>query len=137
MGRCLPWPTPPLVVTFEHDRLTPPHLGREVADQIPGWEYAVVPDTGYYGHLESPSAALAHLSWCRGDLLLMTEPGEGPPHCPSCDQHLSFGGFYMMLREDDGTRTCRGRWTCPGDHHWWSWADRPDDPLEPFPREYL
>ncbi|MFB4285744.1 MULTISPECIES: alpha/beta fold hydrolase [unclassified Nonomuraea] len=50
-----------LVVAFEHDRLTPPRLGREVADRIPGCEYAMVPDTGHYGHLESPKTVNAHI----------------------------------------------------------------------------
>ncbi|MFD4259400.1 alpha/beta fold hydrolase [Streptomyces sp. NPDC058534] len=44
------------VVAFQDDLIAPPHLGREVADAIPGAEYELVPDCGHYGYLESPDA---------------------------------------------------------------------------------
>ncbi|MEV0693904.1 alpha/beta fold hydrolase [Streptomyces sp. NPDC050388] len=42
------------VIAFADDQVTPPHLGREVADAIPGATYEVVPDCGHYGYLEDP-----------------------------------------------------------------------------------
>lgn len=46
-GRCL-------VVGFEDDLITPPHLGQEVATAIPGARYAQVAKCGHYGYLEQP-----------------------------------------------------------------------------------
>ncbi|MGW9525071.1 alpha/beta fold hydrolase [Streptomyces diastaticus] len=46
--------TPCLVVGFADDVLLPPHLGREVADAIPGARYLEVADAGHYGYLERP-----------------------------------------------------------------------------------
>jgi pimeloyl-ACP methyl ester carboxylesterase len=48
--------TPCLVLAFEDDLLTPPHLGREVADHIPGSIYQEVAGCGHYGYLEEPAA---------------------------------------------------------------------------------
>lgn len=54
--------TPTLVLGFADDVVTPPHLGREVADAIPGGKYQQIADTGHLGFLERPevvnSAAL-------------------------------------------------------------------------------
>ncbi len=47
-----------LVVGFEHDLLTPPALGREVAVAIPGARYVEVPGCGHLGPMEDPSAVL-------------------------------------------------------------------------------
>ncbi|MFC7468893.1 alpha/beta fold hydrolase [Actinomadura keratinilytica] len=46
--------TPCLVVGFADDLILPPHLGREVADAIPGARYVEVADAGHYGYLERP-----------------------------------------------------------------------------------
>lgn len=50
---------PCLVVGFEHDLLTPPTLGREVAGAIPGARYTEVPRCGHLGPIEDPTAAVA------------------------------------------------------------------------------
>ncbi|MCV2462936.1 alpha/beta hydrolase [Streptomyces sp. ICN988] len=44
------------VISFADDLITPAHLGREVADAIPGATYDLVPDCGHYGYLEEPDA---------------------------------------------------------------------------------
>ena len=49
---------PSLVIGFQHDLLTPPALGREVAEAIPGARYVEVPDCGHLGPIESPEAVL-------------------------------------------------------------------------------
>jgi O-succinylbenzoate synthase len=46
--------TPVLVIGFADDVVTPPHLGKEVADAIPGAQYLQVADTGHLGFLERP-----------------------------------------------------------------------------------
>ncbi|KPC60524.1 alpha/beta hydrolase, partial [Streptomyces sp. NRRL WC-3753] len=46
--------TPCLVVGFADDLILPAHLGREVADAIPGARYVEVADAGHYGYLERP-----------------------------------------------------------------------------------
>lgn len=43
---------PAMVVGFELDMLTPPHLCREVAEAIPGCRYAEIPAAGHAGPLE-------------------------------------------------------------------------------------
>lgn len=43
-----------LVVGFEDDLVTPPHLGQEVATAIPGARYAQIAKCGHYGYLEQP-----------------------------------------------------------------------------------
>ncbi|MCJ1708521.1 alpha/beta fold hydrolase [Microbacterium sp. VKM Ac-2923] len=45
---------PLLAIGFADDRMTPPHLAREVAALVPGARYAEVPDAGHYGYLERP-----------------------------------------------------------------------------------
>ncbi|MFT3900514.1 MAG: alpha/beta hydrolase [Gordonia sp. (in: high G+C Gram-positive bacteria)] len=45
---------PTLVVGFADDRTLPEFLAREVADAIPGAEYAVVEKAGHFGYLERP-----------------------------------------------------------------------------------
>jgi pimeloyl-ACP methyl ester carboxylesterase len=52
--------TPPvLVIGFADDVVTPPHLGREVADAIPNGQYLQLADTGHLGFLERPEAVNA------------------------------------------------------------------------------
>jgi pimeloyl-ACP methyl ester carboxylesterase len=46
--------TPTLVLGFADDVVTPPHLGKEVADAIPGAKYQQIADTGHLGFLERP-----------------------------------------------------------------------------------
>jgi len=46
--------TPVLVIGFADDVVTPPHLGKEVADAIPGAQYMQVADAGHLGFLERP-----------------------------------------------------------------------------------
>ncbi|GED98400.1 alpha/beta fold hydrolase [Gordonia crocea] len=46
---------PSLVVGFADDRTLPEFLAREVADVIPGAEYAVVDKAGHFGYLEQPA----------------------------------------------------------------------------------
>lgn len=45
---------PCLVVGFADDTVLPPHLGREVADVIPGAVYQEIKGSGHYGYLERP-----------------------------------------------------------------------------------
>lgn len=47
---------PCLVIAFGDDLAAPPHLGREVADHIPGAEYVEIAECGHYGYLERPDA---------------------------------------------------------------------------------
>jgi pimeloyl-ACP methyl ester carboxylesterase len=48
--------TPCLVIGFQDDLMSPPHLCREVADSIPGGKYEEVAGCGHYGYLEEPDA---------------------------------------------------------------------------------
>ncbi|WAJ46017.1 alpha/beta fold hydrolase [Mycobacterium sp. Aquia_216] len=48
--------TPVLVMGFADDVITPPHLGREVADALPNGRYVQIPDAGHLGFLERPDA---------------------------------------------------------------------------------
>lgn len=43
-----------MVVSFADDLIAPPHLGREVAEAIPGCRYEEVEDCGHFGYLERP-----------------------------------------------------------------------------------
>lgn len=45
---------PTLVIGFGDDLTLPPHLGREVADAIPGARFALIDGCGHYGYLERP-----------------------------------------------------------------------------------
>jgi pimeloyl-ACP methyl ester carboxylesterase len=45
-----------LVLAFRDDLIIPPHLGREVADHIPGCQYREISGCGHYGHLEEPDS---------------------------------------------------------------------------------
>ena len=47
---------PVLVIGFADDVVTPPYLGREVADALPNGRYLQVPDAGHLGFLERPQA---------------------------------------------------------------------------------
>ncbi|AGZ41990.1 alpha/beta fold hydrolase [Actinoplanes friuliensis] len=44
------------VIAFADDLITPPHLGREVADAITGARYELIADCGHYGYLEDPES---------------------------------------------------------------------------------
>ncbi|MGB8388284.1 alpha/beta fold hydrolase [Mycobacterium sp.] len=50
---------PVLVIGFADDVLTPPHLGREVADALPKGRYLQIPDAGHLGFFERPDAVNA------------------------------------------------------------------------------
>jgi pimeloyl-ACP methyl ester carboxylesterase len=50
---------PVLVIGFANDVVTPPHLGREVADALPNGRYLQIPDAGHLGFLERPEAVNA------------------------------------------------------------------------------
>lgn len=43
------------VIACADDLVTPPHLGREVADAIPGVGYELIAGCGHYGYLEDPA----------------------------------------------------------------------------------
>ncbi|MFG2556061.1 alpha/beta fold hydrolase [Streptomyces sp. NPDC048581] len=45
---------PCLVIGFADDVVLPPHLGREVADAVPGAVYQEIKGCGHYGYLERP-----------------------------------------------------------------------------------
>ncbi len=47
--------TETLVIGFADDVLTPPELGREVADALPCGRYLQIPDAGHLGFLERPA----------------------------------------------------------------------------------
>jgi pimeloyl-ACP methyl ester carboxylesterase len=50
---------PVLVIGFDDDLVTPPHLGREVADAMPNGRYVEIPDAGHLGFFERPEAVNA------------------------------------------------------------------------------
>ena len=50
---------PVLVIGFADDVVTPPYLGREVADALPNGRYLQIPDTGHLGFFERPQAVTA------------------------------------------------------------------------------
>lgn len=52
---------PSMVIAFQDDVITPPHLCREVADAVPGCRYEELADCGHLGHLEHPRAVNAAL----------------------------------------------------------------------------
>lgn len=45
-----------LVIGFADDVVTPPYLGREVADALPNGRYLHIPDAGHLGFFERPEA---------------------------------------------------------------------------------
>jgi pimeloyl-ACP methyl ester carboxylesterase len=47
---------PVLVLGFSDDIVTPPYLGREVADAMPNGRFLQIPDAGHLGFLERPQA---------------------------------------------------------------------------------
>jgi pimeloyl-ACP methyl ester carboxylesterase len=51
--------TPVLVIGFSDDVVTPPHMGREVADALPNGRYVEIPDAGHLGFFERPDAVNA------------------------------------------------------------------------------
>lgn len=82
----------------------------------------------------APEADLVHVVTDGLDTVVpMQENDEAVPACPECAGGLSFDGFFLCSRDEDGKRVCRVLWNCTADHRWWGWADRPGEPLEIFP----
>ena len=52
-------PAPTRVLTGEEDRMTPPRLGRSLADDIPGASFSLVPGAGHMVMLERPAEVVA------------------------------------------------------------------------------
>ncbi|MFD9720133.1 alpha/beta fold hydrolase [Streptomyces sp. NPDC059076] len=52
---------PTLVIGFADDLMIPPWLSREVADAVPGAQYAEIADCGHFGYLERPDAVNASI----------------------------------------------------------------------------
>jgi len=52
---------PTLVLTGEDDVATPPELGRELAEAIPGARFELIPAAGHHAPIENPSAVTAEL----------------------------------------------------------------------------
>ncbi|CAM4423118.1 Putative non-heme bromoperoxidase BpoC [Mycobacterium basiliense] len=50
---------PVLVIGFSDDIVTPPYLGREVADALPNGRFLQIPDTGHLGFFERPDSVNA------------------------------------------------------------------------------
>jgi len=50
---------PVLVIGFADDVVTPPYLGREVADVLPNGRFLQIPDAGHLGFFERPQAVNA------------------------------------------------------------------------------
>jgi O-succinylbenzoate synthase len=50
---------PVLVIGFAEDVVTPPYLGREIADAMPNGRYLQIPDAGHLGFLERPQTVNA------------------------------------------------------------------------------
>jgi pimeloyl-ACP methyl ester carboxylesterase len=50
---------PVLVLGFSDDVVTPPYLGREVADALPNGRYLQIPDAGHLGFFERPESVNA------------------------------------------------------------------------------
>lgn len=53
--------TPTLVLTGEEDAAIPPRRGRQMADRIPGAQFALVPRAGHTSTLEEPEAVTARI----------------------------------------------------------------------------
>ncbi len=60
--------TPALVIGFADDVVSPPHLGREVADALPNGNYLQIPDAGHLGFLEQSEAVNAAVLKFFGDM---------------------------------------------------------------------
>jgi pimeloyl-ACP methyl ester carboxylesterase len=52
---------PTMVMAFEHDLLTPPHLGRAVADAISGCRFVEIPGVGHAGPMEDATPVIEAL----------------------------------------------------------------------------
>jgi pimeloyl-ACP methyl ester carboxylesterase len=59
-----------LVIGFANDLVTPPHLGKEVADAMPNGRFVRIAHTGHLGFLERPEAVNAAILQFFADLLL-------------------------------------------------------------------
>ena len=58
---------------------------------------------------------------------------DDAPACPECNRPMQSGGLVLFEGENDGRRTCRSLRRCADRHVWWSWTDRPDEPMEVRP----
>ena len=71
--------TPTLVISFQDDVITPPHLSKEVAAAIPDCDYVELAGCGHFGYLERPDAVNSAIS----DFLRKSSPAadttEGYP----------------------------------------------------------
>ncbi|QNP68854.1 alpha/beta hydrolase [Streptomyces roseirectus] len=67
---------PTLVVTGEHDRCTPPEVGRDVARMIPGSVCVTFDDAGHVAFLEHPQRYVEMLRH-----FFAGRPTAGLPHC--------------------------------------------------------
>lgn len=74
---------PSMVIAFQDDIITPPHLCREVADAVPGCRYEELPDCGHLGHVENAPAVNAALldffATPVTDVVPAVTPGEATP----------------------------------------------------------
>ncbi|MEU2834187.1 alpha/beta fold hydrolase [Streptomyces lavendulae] len=61
LARCAGIGTPCHVIAFSDDVIAPPHLGREVAEAIPGCTFEEVEGCGHFGYLENPAAVNSSL----------------------------------------------------------------------------
>lgn len=52
---------PTLVLTGEHDAVTPPAAGKSMADKIPGAEFHLIPKAAHMSNLENPAVFNQHL----------------------------------------------------------------------------
>ncbi|WP_051386446.1 alpha/beta fold hydrolase [Actinokineospora inagensis] len=77
LGICARIAARTLVIAFTDDLVTPPHLGREVADAIPGARFAQVDAGGHYGYLERPAEVNALLTDFLGGRV--TDPAPTSP----------------------------------------------------------
>ncbi|WP_406207512.1 alpha/beta hydrolase [Streptomyces sp. NBC_01017] len=73
---------PCLVIGFADDVILPPHLGREVADAVPGAVYQEIKGCGHYGYLERPDEVNRVLLDFFRDGPVAYEPGPASSPAP-------------------------------------------------------
>ncbi|MFF9348232.1 alpha/beta fold hydrolase [Streptomyces sp. NPDC014734] len=73
---------PCAVISFGDDIITPPHLGKEVAEAIEGSRYVEIPHCGHYGHLEDPNAVNGALTAFFAEHRESASEDDGPGHRP-------------------------------------------------------
>ena len=74
--------TPVLVIGFADDVVTPPHLGREVADALPKGRYLQIPDAGHLGFFERPEAVNAAVAAVLRQHQGLSSPPRRTGHAP-------------------------------------------------------